>query len=47
VLEGVERCGLLVVLDIVADLNGRCPQDAGDIEDSGVTTFNISRQARA
>jgi hypothetical protein len=42
-LDGVTRRDLLVILDIVSDLKGRRPWDAGEIEDLAVTTSNISR----
>jgi hypothetical protein len=47
VLEGVACCGLLVVLSIIADLEGGRPRDTGEFEDPGVTTSDISRQGCA
>jgi hypothetical protein len=47
VLEGIARRGLLIILDVVADLKGRRPRTAGEIEDPGIITSDISRQGRA
>jgi hypothetical protein len=40
-LEGVARCRLLVVLGIVADLEGGHPRDVGEIKDMGIITSDI------
>jgi hypothetical protein len=46
-LESVARRGLLVVLGVVADLEGGCPRGTGKLEDLGLITSNASRQGRA
>jgi hypothetical protein len=47
VLESVVRRGLLIVLDIVADLEGSCPRGTGELEGLGLIASNASRQGRA
>jgi hypothetical protein len=46
-LDGVARHGLLVILDVVANLKGCRPRNANEIEDPGATTSDISWQGRA
>jgi hypothetical protein len=42
-LEGVAHHGLLIVLDIISDLEGGSPRDAGEFKDPGVTASDVSR----
>jgi hypothetical protein len=46
-LESVTRRSLLVVLGVVADLEGGCPRDTGKLENPSVTASDISQQCRA
>jgi hypothetical protein len=47
VLKGVARCGLLVILAVVADLEGGRPRDTGKLEGLGLTASDALRQGRA
>jgi hypothetical protein len=42
VLVGVTHRGLLVVLEIVDDLEGGRPRDAGEFKDQGITASDVS-----
>jgi hypothetical protein len=46
-LEGVASRGLLILLDVVARLNGSCPGGAGKVDDLGIAILGILRQGRA
>jgi hypothetical protein len=42
-LKSVARHGFFTVLDIVADLEGGRPRDAGKFEDPGIIASDVSR----